>query len=260
MRLFCLSWFCALLVSEAGAARIVFNFGQDAPGHVPPGFVSLVTGAGKPADWRLAEEATTPDVAPLSHHAPGALVKQPVLAVQSPDPRPDHFSVLLFTNEVFYDFTLTTRFKLAGGLAGPEAGVVLRAQDASNYYVVRASAEGNLLWYRVVGGKSYDMLGIGVKIPVPKEVWQELRVECAGSQTRCYLDGKLVLPPAQAGAPTNDLAINDTTFARGQVGFWCKADTQCAFADASVQYAPKVPFAESTAARWERRAPSTRRM
>jgi hypothetical protein len=76
------------------------------------------------------------------------------------------------------------------------AGVVLRAQDENNYYVVRASTEGNLLWYRVVGGKSYDMLGIGVKIRVPKDVWQELRVECKGSQTRCFLEGKLVIPPA----------------------------------------------------------------
>ena len=104
--------------------------------------------------------------------------------------------------------------------------------------------EGNLLWYRVVGGKSYETLGVGVRIPVPKDVWRELRVECSGNQTRCFLDGKLVIPPAQAGAPTNDLAVNDTTFASGKIGFWCKADTHCAFVDASVAYQPKVPFAE----------------
>jgi hypothetical protein len=167
----------------------------------------------------------------------------------------DHFSVLLFTNEIFSDFTLTTRFKISGGLADPMAGVVLRAQDANNYYVVRASTEGNLLWYRVVDGKAYDMLGIGVKIPVPKDVWQELRVECSGTRTRCFLGDKLVIPPAQAGAPTNGLAVNDTTFARGKIGFWCKAGTQCSFVDAGVQYQPKVPFAEIVVAEIKKKYP-----
>jgi hypothetical protein len=88
------------------------------------------------------------------------------------------------------------------------------------------------------------MLGIGVKIPVPGNVWQELRVECSGSRTRCFLEGKLVIPPGRAGAPTNDLAVNDSTFASGKIGFWCKADTQCSFAEASIQYTPKVAFAE----------------
>jgi hypothetical protein len=96
---------------------------------------------------------------------------------------------------------------------------------------------------------------IGVKIGVPKDVWQELRVECKGSQTRCFLDDKLVIPPALAGAPTNDLAVNDTTFAGGKIGFWCKADTQCSFVDASVQYQPKVPFAEVIVAEIKQRYP-----
>jgi hypothetical protein len=161
---------------------------------------------------------------------------------------------LLFTNEIFSDFVLTARFKISGGL-DPMAGVVLRAADQNNYYVVRASTAGNLLWYRVVQGKSYDMLGVGVKIPVPKDVWQELRVECTGSATRCFLDGKLVIPPVRAGAPTNGLAIEDTTFAMGKIGFWCKADTKCAFAEASVQYDPKVPFAELVAAEIKKKYP-----
>jgi len=244
MRLFSLSCYCTLLAFKVGAAQIPFDFSKNAPGTTPPGFVSLMTGDGKPADWKVVEELVPPTLAPISHNAPDSVAKHPVLAVQSSDARPDHFPVLLFTNEVFYDFTLTTRFKISGGRVDSQAGVVMRAQDQSNYYVVRASTEGNLLWYRVVAGKSYDMLGIGVKIPIPKDVWEELRVECAGSQTRCFLNGKLVIPPAKAGAPTNDLTVNDTTFASGKIGFWCKADTQCAFVDASVQYTPKVPFAE----------------
>jgi hypothetical protein len=233
----------AAVAFNAGAAQITFDFSKNTPNQTPPGFSSLVTGRGNPANWNVIVETVTPTIAPLLDKASAPAALQSVLSVQSPDVRPDHFPVLLFTNEMFSDFTLTTKFKISGG-ADPMAGIVFRAQDASNYYVVRASTEGNLLWYRVVAGKSYENMGIGVRIPVPKDTWEELRVECIGNKTRCFLNDKLVIPPVKAGAPTNDLAINDTTFARGRIGFWCKADTQCAFANTSIQYKQKVPFAE----------------
>jgi len=244
MRMFFLGWIFVGLASGAWAVQLNFDFSKDTPGQIPPGFVSLVTGQGHPAHWIMAQESVPPTLAPLLDKAPANMTTHSVLSVQSPDTREDHFPLLLFTNETFSDFNFTTRFKVSGGIVDPMAGVVLRAQDQDNYYVVRASTQGNLLWYRVVNGKSYDMLGVGVKIPVPGRVWQELRVECSGSRTRCFLDGKLVIPPGRAGAPTNDLAVNDTTFASGKIGFWCKADTQCSFAEASVEYTPKVPFAE----------------
>lgn len=244
MRTLCLWWLFAALASGAWAVQLNFDFAKNTPGQIPPGFVSLVTGEGNPAHWMVVEELVPPTLAPLLDKAPVTMAKHSVLSVQSPDTHEDHFPVLLFTNETFSDFVLTTRFKLAGGIVDPMAGVILRAQDQDNYYVVRASTQGNLLWYRVVNGKSYDMLGIGIRIPVPRNVWQELRVECSGNRTRCFLDGKLVIPPARPGAPTNDLAVNDTTFAGGKIGFWCKADTQCSFAEASIEYTPKVPFAE----------------
>jgi len=255
MRTFCLWWIFAGLATGAGAVQLNFDFGKVTPGQMPPGFVSLVTGEGQPAQWTVREELVPPTLAPLLDQAKDTMAKHSVVSVQSPDTREDHFPVLLFTNETFFDFVLTTRFKITGGIADPMAGVVLRAKDENNYYVVRASTQGNLLWYRVVNGKSYENLGIGVKIPIPKNVWQELRVECSGSRTRCFLDGKLVIPPVRAGAPTNDLAVNDTTFSSGRIGFWCKADTQCAFAEANVQYTPKVPFAEVVVAEMKQKYP-----
>jgi len=226
------------------AAQIEFDFSKDAVGQPPPGFVSLVTGRGEPAQWKVVNVQVPPILAPLEPNAPGNTAQRAVLSVQSFNLDEDHFPVLLYTNEILSDFTLTTRFKLAGGIVEPSAGVVFRAQDQSNYYVVRASAEGNLLWYRVVGGQSYTGLGIGVKAPMAKDVWRELRIECEGSHIRCYLDGRLAIPPARPGAPTNDLAINDTTFSRGKVGFWTKADSKCYFVDAGVRYTPRVPYVQ----------------
>jgi hypothetical protein len=97
--------------------------------------------------------------------------------------------------------------------------------------------------------------------PAPKEIcfgiaWlREIRVECEGNRTRCFLNDKLVIPPVKPGAPTNGLAVNDTTFASGRIGFWSKGDTQCSFAEATVQYKPKVPFAEIVVGEVKRKYP-----
>ena len=100
------------------------------------------------------------------------------------------------------------------------------------------------LWFKVVNGKSYALRGVGIQLPIAKNAWRELRVECSGSQTRCFLDGKLAIPPVKPGSPSDRVAINDTTFARGMVGFWTKADSKCYFVDARVQYTPRVPYVQ----------------
>jgi hypothetical protein len=148
---------------------------------------------------------------------------------------------------VFTDFSFSTRFKIPGGATEAVAGIVFRAQDQNNYYVLRASTEGNLLWYRVIGGKQYDMLGIGVRIAIPMDTWEDLRVDCSGSGIRCFLNGRLAIPPAKPGAPTNDLAINDTTFAGGKVGFWTRGASQCYFVDAHINYTQKTPLMQTVA-------------
>ncbi|HUD84047.1 MAG TPA: family 16 glycoside hydrolase [Candidatus Saccharimonadales bacterium] len=252
----CLLMVFALVAVRVPGEEINFDLSKDTPGKVPPGFLSLVTGEGRPTEWTIVEEQVPPVLAPLSPNARSNVAKRPVLAVQSLNLSPGHFPLLLYTNEIFFDFTFTTRFKIVGGIIDPMAGVIFRAQDENNYYVLRASQEGNLLWYRVVGGMQYEMLGIGVKIPIPKDVWEELRVECAGSSTRCYLNGRLVIPPSKPGSPTNDLAINDTTFSNGKIGFWTRADSKCCFVDARVQYSPKVPFVEVVVEEVMRRFPS----
>ncbi|HUD48089.1 MAG TPA: family 16 glycoside hydrolase [Candidatus Baltobacteraceae bacterium] len=252
----CLLIVFALAAASVPGEEIDFDLSTVTPGKGPPGFLSLVTGEGNPAPWTVVDEQVPPILAPLSPNARGNVAMRPVLAVQSLNLSRDHFPLLLYTNELFFDFTFVTRFKIAGGIIDPEAGIVFRAQDQSNYYVLRASEQGNLLWYRVVGGRQYDMLGIGVKIPIPADVWEEMRVECAGSRTRCYLNGKLVIPPSKPGSPTNDLAINDTTFANGKIGFWTRADSKCYFVDAHVQYTPKVAFVQVVVEEAMRKFPS----
>ncbi|MGO8701953.1 MAG: family 16 glycoside hydrolase [Limisphaerales bacterium] len=249
--------FVFLIISALGAAatELPFDWNKVTPGQMPPGFLALTTGSGNPSPWSVLEEAVPPTLAPLTSFASNQMAKQSVLEVQSLNMDKSHFSVLLYTNEIFYDFTLSTRFKINGGIISPEAGLVFRAQDQSNYYVLRGSTDGNLLWFRVAQGKSFEGVGVGVKIGLPKDTWQELKVDCSGSRIRCYLNGQLVIPPGQPGAPTNDLAINDTTFPTGKVGFWSRADTKCFFTDALVHYTPKVPFVQVVVAEIDRKYP-----
>lgn len=242
-----LNWRSILILMLAAAAtsgdQFVFDWSKDPAGQTPPGFSSLVTGPGRPAEWMVTDESVPPILAPVTSQG-REMTTHSVLSVRSFDLSEAHTPILLFTNEIFSDFTFVARLKISGGVVAPMAGVVFRAQDASNYYVLRASTEGNLLWYRVINGQSYENMGIGVRLPFAKDTWRELRIECNGSAMRCFLDGKLVVPPVRPGASTEGLAINDTTFSSGKVGFWTKADTQCAFAEARVEYSPKVAFAQ----------------
>lgn len=243
-----LKQFAALVLAGiafgVSAAQIEFDFSNNKPGDMPPGFINAVTGPGKPGAWKIERLPVPPLMAPLEPGAASHNTERSVLAIQSYNLAPEHSPLLLFSNEIFSDFTFTTRFKISGGIVDPCAGIAFRAQDPSNYYVLRASTEGNLLWYRVINGKSYENLGVGVRLAMDKDVWRELKVVCNGSGIRCFLDGHLAIPPAQPGAPTDGLAINDTTFARGMVGFWTKADTKCYFVDARVEYTPRVPYVQ----------------
>jgi hypothetical protein len=235
----------------ASAAEIKFDFAQFQQGRIPPGFVSLVSGPGKPGEWKIMDEAVAPAVSPLLTNLPDTLAataKHTVLAGFSAEAAPSHSPILLFTNETFANFTLTTRFKIVSGTTAPEAGIAFRLQDASNYYVIRASTQGNLLWYRVVGGVRYDAQGIGVQIPIPPDVWQDLRVECVGNSIRAILNGKLMIPPVRADAPTNDVAVNDSTFAAGKTGFWTAGDTVAYFADTRIEYTARVPLIQTVIA------------
>jgi hypothetical protein len=240
------AWLTALVAGSAHGAELTFDFRQGAVDQAPPGFASVVTGPGAPGEWKVIEESVPPILPPLSPNAP-ATAMQPVLSVKSMDMNGNRFTALFYTNDTFQDFTFTTRMKIMSGSVEPAAGIVFRAQDADNYYVLRASVQGYLLWHRVVDGKSIESLGVGVRTPLAPGEWMELKVECHGTRIRGFLDGKLLIPPGKAGAPTDELAVNDSTFTGGKIGFWAKADTQAEFAEARLQYTTRVPYMQTVA-------------
>ena len=90
---------------------------------------------------------------PLRPAAP-SVARKPVLAQLAQDPTDEHFPLLIYEGGSIDDFTLTTRFKTVKGVEERMAGIAFRIQNATNYYVVRASSLGNnLRFYKVLNGQ-----------------------------------------------------------------------------------------------------------
>src|SRR5437868_2468818 len=167
--LFC--WL-ALVALSLSAAERKFDFGLYAENQTPPGFRSTLTGQGKPGDWRIVLDEVAPLLPHLNTNAP-VVTKRGVLAQVAQDPTDEHFPLLIYEDETFNDFTLTTRFKTMRGVLEQMAGIAFRIQNESNYYVLRASSLGNTLkFYKIVNGQRGAI--IGPQIEVPSGVWHEL--------------------------------------------------------------------------------------
>lgn len=212
-----------LATLPARAAERKFDFSEVREGQTPPGFRSAVTGQGKPGEWKMILDETPSAIPPRTEQA-RAVSKKPVLAQLAGDPTDEHFPLLIFEDEVFADFTLTTRFKTVSGQKEQMAGVAFRIQNETNYYVVRASSRGNTFrFYKIVNGQR--SAPIGPEATIPAGVWHELTVECKANQIRCLLNGQELIP-----------LLTDNSFARGKIGFWTKSDSVSYFTDTRIVY------------------------
>ena len=220
-----------VLALQAGGAELSFDLGDFPTNAPPPGFRSVLYGRGRPGDWQIVMDVVPPAIAPATDKAP-VVTKRTVLAQLQKDPRDERFPLLVYDGEIFGDFTLTTRFKISGGLMEQVAGIVFRVQNETNFYVVRANAmDNNLKFYKVVDGFRTPMLGPG--IPVALGQWHTLKIKCEGNLISAWLDDVEAIK-----------GITDTTFNSGKIGFWTKSDSQCSFADTRVTYQPRVPLVQ----------------
>ena len=183
------------------------SFETDAIGRAPAGWTVAMTGQGSP-QWTVEKDLTA--------RSGSHVVKQSGRAT---------YSLLLKDDSNVKDGVVEVQFKAISGSEDRAGGIVWRAKDANNYYVVRANAlEGNVVLYKTVEGKrsSLDIVGrkggYGVKVPVAAGVWHTLRVAFAGSRFKVMLNGKALFE------------VEDGTFGdAGRVGLWTKADSVTAF-------------------------------
>lgn len=222
-----------VLASFAGslfAAEKRFDFSEMPVNQAPPGFTSLVGGAGKPGGWKVIMDDVPLAMQALGSDSP-AMGKKSVIAQTGGEILDEHFQLLVLGNETFGDFTFTTRFKIVDGILEQMAGIAFRLQDEKNYYVFRASAAGNnVRFYKVVNGERGDI--IGPELPVSKGVWHEFSVECKGNQIKCRFD-------------TQEFSVKDNSLSAGKIAFWTKSDSVAHFSDTRITYTPHEPFLQS---------------
>jgi hypothetical protein len=131
------------------------------------------------------------------------------------------FNVTLIGDTNAKDVDLSVRMKAVAGETDQGGGLVWRARDAKNYYLVRYNPlEDNYRLYKVVDGKR--TLILNADIP-HSDGWHTLRVTMSGDQITCYYDGK------------KSMESKDTTFPEaGKIGLWSKSDARTLFDDLTV--------------------------
>ncbi len=231
MRIFIWLLGCAL-IGSVHAAEMRFNFSDFPLGAAPTNYQTLLVGGGRPATWKILMDEVPSAFAPLTARAANT-ASRAVMAQTSMDGSDEHFPILLLSDEIFRSFKFTTRFKMVDGLTEQMAGIVFRFQNASNYYVARASALGkNVRFYKVVNGVRANP--IGPTVDIGTGAWHTLAVQCEGNQISIFLDDKPVIP-----------TLGDNTFTEGRLGFVTKSDAVSYFADASVTYTPRIATAQA---------------
>jgi len=176
-------------------------------GAAPEGWTSTLTGSCDPK-WTVESDRTAPSKL--------TVLKQSGRAT---------YPLILKNDTNIKNGFVETKFKAIAGSQDRAAGIVWRATDANNYYVVRANAlEDNVVLYKTVNGvrSSLDIVGrkggYGINVSVPANQWLRLRVDFRGSRFRVLYNGKQLFE------------VEDATFSdAGKVGLWTKADSVTLF-------------------------------
>ncbi len=188
-------------------ADSIVSFENDAVGAAPKGWTATRTGTGDPK-WTIEHDQTAPSKLKI--------VKQSGRAT---------YPLLLKDDTNIKDGFIEVKFKAIAGSQDRAAGLVWRARDADNYYVVRANAlEDNVVLYKTVRGarSPLDIVGrkggYGINVAVPANQWLALRIDFSGRRFRVLYNGKQLFE------------VEDATFSdAGKVGLWTKADSVTLF-------------------------------
>jgi len=183
------------------------SFETDPVGGAPKGWTATLTGKGDPK-WTTERDETAP--------SKSKVLKQSGEAT---------YPLLLKNDTNIKDGFIEVKFKAIAGSEDRAAGLVWRARDANNYYVVRANAlEDNVVLYKTVNGvrSPLDIVGrrggYGVGAPVPANRWHSLRIDFKGSRFTVHYNGNQLFE-------VEDSTLSDA----GKLGLWTKADSVTLF-------------------------------
>jgi hypothetical protein len=187
------------------------------PGEAPPGWRA------RGGHWVQAEDAS-------AARGPGVLLQEGSAR---------DWAVLLKDGAYAGNLLMTVRFKPVSGTEDASAGLILRAQDAENYYLCRANAlEGNFRLYAFRGNRRETLESAEVQPPA-LGTWHTLGFAIQGDVLTCALDGRTLITHRIDPA-------KEPAWASGRVGLWTKADSRTAFDDLLVTRLPEPAPKEET--------------
>jgi hypothetical protein len=129
------------------------------------------------------------------------------------------WAVAILEDKKFSDVEVSVKVKPLSGKEDQTGGLVFRAKDAKNYYLVRSNGlEDNYRLYTMTDGKRKQIASTKVDPPKIGE-WHTLRVVAKGKKIQAYIGDRLLIDH------------EDGTFAEGYVGLWSKADSVTEFDD-----------------------------
>lgn len=172
-----------------------------------------LTGGGKPVDWQIVDDPSSPS-------------GPKVIAEVSGDRTGNRFPLCIFPDFEAKNVEITTRFKPVSGTVDQAAGLIVRARDENNYYVVRANAlEGNVGFYKVENGVRRQLAGANAA--VANGQWQTLGLRIRGDKAEILFNDQVLF------------SHQDATFAEaGRVGLWTKADSLTHFDQVKIMALP----------------------
>jgi len=190
---------------DVAPVRLTFDKGK--VGELPPGWKSGVTGQGaSESTWKLVQDKTAPG-GPL------------VLFQTSKNPRATFNVCLAQAGGKHKDIDISIALKAIAGEADQGGGILWRARDKDNFYIVRFNPlEQNFWLYKTVAGKRMSLVKVDAKGEAGK--WHTIRVVHKGNKIQCYFNGKMLIEHT-----------DDTFTEAGLVGLWSKADAQTYFSD-----------------------------
>jgi hypothetical protein len=131
----------------------------------------------------------------------------------------DSWAVAVLEEKAFADVDVTVKAKPISGKEDQASGLIFRAKDAKNYYLVRSNGlEDNFRLYTMTNGQRKQIASTKVDPPKAGE-WHTLRVVAKGTKIQAYIGDKLLIDH------------EDATFKEGYVGLWTKADSVTEFDD-----------------------------
>ena len=129
------------------------------------------------------------------------------------------WAVAILEDRKFSDVDVSVKGKPLSGKEDQSTGLIFRAKDAKNYYLVRSNGlEDNFRLYTMIDGKRKQVASAKVDPPRAGD-WHTIRVVAKGKKIQAYVGDRLLIDH------------EDETYSEGYVGLWTKADSVTEFDD-----------------------------